>query len=146
MIRKIFTITILFMFIENSYSMSITKNTENNLPNGMSSYTLQISGSNIMNFQGIIAYYDNLGEPKTESFNGSTPYNYYFQSKEGVSAFLRISQIQPVNTFGSVLRVVLFKGNEFVAEKRSLITDNSLYITYGKYPNIDLEFMMLPDE
>lgn len=143
MIRIIFFITIFFCLNINSYSMSVNKVTEEyTLPNGMNSYSIQISCSNILNFQGIVAYYDNTDNLKTDEFFGNTPYTYYLQSKHGIKVYIKISNIQPISTFNNILNVVVFKNNEFVTEKNSLINDDYIIVTDGDYPNIDLKSML----
>ncbi len=114
------------------------------LPDGMTSYQMRIMGGNWLNFQGMVAYYDKDGSVQTKRIFGNTPYIYNFQSKGGVSAYFRVSNMQPVNRFGGIFRVLLFKGDIFAGEQRAFITNGEVSLTYGKYPDINLEFMVPP--
>ncbi|MBQ3034402.1 MAG: hypothetical protein IJD28_08470 [Deferribacterales bacterium] len=143
--KKLFILFIVFTSLAHyANAMSNSKSYNGILPNGMTSYQIRIMGGNWLNFQGIVAFYDKDGKPKTQRIFGNTPYIIDIQSKEGLSAYFRVSNIQPENNFGGILRVLLFKGDVFESEQRGFITNDGISISYGKYPDINLEFMVPP--
>lgn len=142
--KLLFSAVIFAAALSQGWAMSSGKVYDGALPDGMTSYQMRIVGGNWLNFQGIVAYFDKDGKPQTQRIFGNTPYIFNFQSKGGASAYFRVSNMQPVNRFGGIFRVLLFKGDIFAEEKRAFITRGEISLKYGRYPDMNLEFMVPP--
>ena len=65
--KKLFILFIVFTSLAHyANAMSNSKSYNGILPNGMTSYQIRIMGGNWLNFQGIVAFYDKDGKPKTQ--------------------------------------------------------------------------------
>lgn len=143
--KKMLLYFIIFMaMMQYSCAMSSGNTYNGLLPDGMTSYQIRILGGNWLNFQGIVAYYNKDGKAHTQRIFGNTPYILDIQSKEGVAAYFRVSNIQSSNNFGEIFRVQLFKGNIFISEQRAFESNDGINIKYGNYPDMNLEFMIPP--
>ena len=143
--NKVLLSIILYAFSSlSAYAMSSGENYNGKLPNGMNSYQIRILGGDWLNFQGIVAFYDKNGNSKTQRIFGNTPYILEIESKEGISGYFRASNIQPENNFGGTFRVLLFKGGIFESEQSAFIGNDGIGISYGKHPQMNLEFMVPP--
>lgn len=144
--KSIFMSAVIFLaLISGANASSSMANLDDNATiDGMNRYQIRVMGGVWLMFQGAVAYFDAGGKVQIKKIFGNTPYFFNVDSKEGFKLFLQVSNMQTVSNIGGQFRAVVFQGDKYLDEKSVPMRYGLIMLEYGKYPDVNLEFMMPP--